>query len=369
MIQMNVLEYPDPAEWDAVLANLPGAHILQSVQWADQKKANGWLPIYLTWTDSYANVVAATVLHRKSIPVLGRLFGTCLLYAPRGPLLARQDLDLASQVISGLEIFAGKARAIFIKIDPEIPIGWDLDETADPFGRRFADELSRRGWRYSQDQIQFRNTILLDLRPDETDLLNRMKQKTRYNIRLAERKGVTVRKGQSADLPVLYQMYVETAYRVGFVIRTRDYYLDVWQSLMDSGMATPLIAEAAGEAVAGMVLFHYAGRAYYFYGMSTDKYRDWMPNHLLQWRAMQYAKSLGCSTYDFWGAPDQFDPSDSMHGVYRFKEGFNGRILRGLGAWDYTSSTGLYSLYTKIMPFLLEILRSGGRRRIKTEVR
>jgi lipid II:glycine glycyltransferase (peptidoglycan interpeptide bridge formation enzyme) len=164
-------------------------------------------------------------------------------------------------------------------------------------------------------------------------------------------------------------MYVETANRDGFVIRTREYYLDVWSRLMQAGMATPLIAEVMGEPVAGMVLFHFAGRAYYFYGMSTEKYREWMPNHLIQWRAIQYAKCIGCRTYDFWGAPDHFVESDSMYGVFRFKDGFSGQIVRGFGAWDYSSRPGWYRFYTKTMPHFLHLLRSFGRRRVKSEVK
>ena len=96
------------------------------------------------------------------------------------------------------------------------------------------------------------------------------------------------------------------------------------------------------------------------FGMSTENSRDLMPNYLLQWEAMRQAKQLGCHTYDMWGAPEIFDESDSMWGVYRFKEGFNGIVTRTLGAWDYTTRPWLYRRYTETLPKLLNLLRRRG---------
>ena len=95
------------------------------------------------------------------------------------------------------------------------------------------DELTQRGWRFSSDQIQFRNTVMVDLSPSEDEILARMKQKTRYNIRLASKKGVTVRQGTIEDLPMLYRMYAETSIRDGFVIRDQEYYSRVWSEFMN----------------------------------------------------------------------------------------------------------------------------------------
>ena len=120
-----------------------------------------------------------------------------------------------------------------------------------------------------------------------------MKQKTRYNIRLAEKKGVEIRKGNLNDASMLSKMYAETSLRNGFAVREREYYERVWQILFDAGMLTFLIAEFEGEPIAGLVLFHFAGRAYYFYGMSTDVHRECMPTYLLQWKAIQISRELG----------------------------------------------------------------------------
>ncbi len=133
-----------------------------------------------------------------------------------------------------LQSFARKQGAIFLKIDPDVVLGTGIPESEDARedngGQAVMSELKRRGWRYSSDQIQFKNTVLIDLSSSEDEILARMKQKTRYNIRLAEKKGVTVRVGTQADLPILYRMYAETSVRDGFVIRDEGYYQTVWQT-------------------------------------------------------------------------------------------------------------------------------------------
>ncbi|NQU29485.1 MAG: peptidoglycan bridge formation glycyltransferase FemA/FemB family protein, partial [Anaerolineae bacterium] len=203
-------------------------------------------------------------------------------------------------------------------------------------GQNLQLTLDKRGWRFSDDQIQFRNTVLVDLSASEDGILARMKQKTRYNIRLSGRKGVTMRVGASDDWAMLYKMYAETSVRDGFAIRDEEYYLTVWQNFQPSNLqpvtktpaCEPLIAEVDGEAVAAIFVFYFAERAYYVYGMSTTLYRNKMPTYLLQWEAMKRAKSRGCAVYDLWGAPETFDESDSLWGVFRFKQGLGGEIVR-----------------------------------------
>jgi lipid II:glycine glycyltransferase (peptidoglycan interpeptide bridge formation enzyme) len=227
----------------------------------------------------------------------------------------------------------------------------------------------KRGWTFSNGQVQFRNTVLLDLTLSEAEMLERMKQKTRYNVRLAEKKGVLVRAGTAADIDTLCRMYAETSVRDGFVIRDEAYYRHVWGTFMGMPItgthpyAEPLIAEVQDEIVAAIFVFYFAKRAYYLYGMSRAAHRDKMPNYLLQWEAMKRAKSRGCTAYDLWGAPDQFNESDSMWGVFRFKEGLGGSVVRTLGAWDYPASPFWYKMYTQLVPRLLDVMRRRGRAR------
>ena len=146
-------------------------------------------------------------------------------------------------------------------------------------------------------------------------------------------------------------MYAETSVRDGFVIRDEGYYRTVWeifmpkpissQSPISNSFREPLIAEVDGEPVAAIFVFYFAGRAYYVYGMSRNAHREKMPTYLLQWEAMKRAKAKGCSVYDLWGAPDVFDESDSMWGVYRFKEGLGGKVVRTLGRLGLCAESAL----------------------------
>jgi len=360
----------DAERWNAFVSELPGAHLLQSWQWGQVKSAHGWTPIPRIW-DTDGRRAAALVLERTVRPA-GLPLALRVLYVPRGPLLDWSDADLRRTVLEDMIDLARQRRAIFIKMDPELVLRTGVpgspDDCPNPQAAEVTEELTRRGWRISDEQIQFRNTVQIDLRGEEADWLARMKQKTRYNIRLAERKGVAVRIAEEKELPLFYRMYAETAVRDGFVIRPEEYYLGVWRTFMQAGMAQPLLAEVEGEPVAGLVLFWFAGRAWYLYGMSRDVHREKMPNYLLQWEAMRLAKAQGCQMYDLWGAPDRFDESDSMWGVFRFKEGLGGTVARTPGAWDFPTRPVLYTLYTRILPRLLDLMRRRGQERIRQEV-
>ena len=236
-------------------------------------------------------------------------------------------------------------------------------------GQAVRSELMQRGWKFSQDQIQFRNTVLIDLSPGTDELLARMKQKTRYNIRLAQKKGVTVRVGTANDLPMLYRMYAETSVRDGFlsgrkvIIRPSGVPLVPHHPAAPSHSTPfhePLIAEVDGEPVGAVSMFYFAGQAIYLFGMSRDEHREKMPNYLLQWEAMRRAKALGCKLYNLWGAPDEFDQSDGLWGVFRFKEGLGGYVSRTLGAWDFTPNPMLYKMYTEVLPRVMDIMRATG---------
>ena len=347
--------------WDALIASLPAAHLLQSWAWGEFKVRNGWRPARLAW-ETAAGPAAAQVLARTAARA------ATVLYVPKGPLLNWEDPATRAEVLSALETLARRRRAVLIKIDPDVPVatGGPGEEQPAALGQAVQAELRQRGWIYSTSQVQFPNTVTLDLRASEADLLARMKQKTRYNLRLAERKGVTVRPGTAADLDLLYRLYAETSVRDGFVIRGREYYEDAWGRFIAASLAQPLVAEVEGEAVSALVVYRFGRTAWYLYGMSRDLHRDKMPNHLLQWRAIQWARAAGCETYDFWGAPDEFVESDPLWGVWKFKEGFGGQVVRHLGAWDYAPSPLLYRLYTSLLPRVLAVMRRRGRRETRS---
>jgi lipid II:glycine glycyltransferase (peptidoglycan interpeptide bridge formation enzyme) len=348
-----------PLPWQQALAGLPKAHPLQSWAWGEFKSRWGWSAQRLSFTvaeNSWQPLATAQVLKRQ-LPNLPY----CMLYVPKGPALNYNDPELRGRVLAALEKLARKEKAIFIKIDPEVVYAWGAEqERKSPVGKQVIRDLQQRGWQLSQEQVQFRNTVELDLTLSEEDLLAAMKSKTRYNIRLAGRKGITVRPGTPADFPVIAAMYAETAARDGFTIRPIPYYLDAWQTLYDAGMAMPLLAEYEGTPVGAVVLVRFGDRTIYMYGASTDRERQRMPNYLLQWEAIRWAKAQGSKVYDFWGAPNEFVESDPLWGVWRFKDGFQGDVVWHIGAWDYPARPLLYAAYTRLLPRYLDLLR--GRR-------
>ncbi len=361
------------SEWNDILLKLPNPHLLQTWEWAQVKAAYGWKPMPYIWKSGAGDmesVNAAAMILKRTVINRGLAARLCILYIPKGPLLDWSNRELAGQVLSDVEGLAKEQGAIFLKFDPDIVVGTGIpgseEAKEDKIGQFIISTLKERGWLFSSDQIQFRNTVQIDVSVSEAEMLAGMKQKTRYNIRLAEKKGVALRVGALADLPLLYKMYAETSVRDGFVIRDEGYYRSVWTAFMqqpgdnDGPHAEPLIAEVNGEPVAAIFVFYFGDKAYYLYGMSLESHREKMPNYLLQWRAMQSAKAHGCSVYDLWGAPDEFEESDSMWGVFRFKEGLGGRVIRTLGAWDYPASQIWYKTYTQLIPRILGIMRARG---------
>ncbi len=340
----------DPVRWNAELSRLPFHHVLQTAQWGEVKALTGWKAERWLFEDSEQAKAAALVLTRRSARGI-----LAVQYVPKGPALDYADPALLEGVLDHLERNARRHGALFVKIDPDVVPDSSTGEGTTRI-------LQKRGWVPSREQVQFPNTMLLDLTPDEESLLAAMKQKTRYNIRLAMRRGVSVRSGGREDLPVFYALYSATAKRDGFVIRPFGYYRRVWETFLDAGMGHLLLAEVEGEPVAGVFLFRFAEKAWYFYGASASKHRKLMPNHLLQWEAIRWAKSQGCSVYDLWGAPTKLSEEDPMWGVYRFKLGFGARLERHIGAWDYPVRPAMYRIYHMAMPKILDFMRWRARR-------
>jgi len=386
----------EPTAWNALLSSLPSPHFLQTYEWAQVKARYGWMPLYGVWLDDgswkaitnlgeltplISRSKAAALILKRSIPIPGISGRMSVFYLAKGPDLDWSDGPLRSRVLDDLQAFARKQGAIFLKIDPDVVLGTGFPGTEidrpNIAGQAIGVDLARRGWHFSAEQVQFRNTVLVDLSPSEGEMLARMKQKTRYNIRLAMKKGVTIRQGGPADWQLLYRMYAETSVRDGFVIRDEGYYRTVWQLFEQRALGNPrlyapwagsLIAEVEGEPVAAIFVFYFAGRAYYVYGMSREAHRDRMPNYLLQWEAMRRAKAAGCTSYDLWGAPEEFNETDPLWGVFRFKDGLGGAVVRTLGAWDFAPNRLTYRLYTDLMPRLLGLMRARGKARTQEQI-
>lgn len=354
MLQIETIT--DHAAWNEALCTLPHAHILQSWEWGDFKQQTvGWYPHRWAIKDGEQIVAMCNMGERKIGPF-------SVMYAPKGPAMAYDDERLVAQVLDLLQEKARQHRALWLKIDPDIAQAFgepdSEDDVANPAGQALRDTLLKRGWHFSDDQIQFRNTITIDLTRPSDDILMAMSGNTRRKVRTAYKKDVTIREGTLDDVDLLYDLYSRTGERNDFLIRPREYYVKLWRDFMRANLAHVIIAEYESEPLAHVVLLHFGETCWYFYGASIDKERNRMPTYALQWEAIQWAQQRGYKIYDMWGAPDAFNEDDPMWGVYRFKTGFRGTVERRLGAWDYAPNPLLYRLYTQGWPRLREILRN-----------
>jgi peptidoglycan pentaglycine glycine transferase (the first glycine) len=328
-----------PTEWEAYLAARQG-HLLQSRAWGELKSRFGWSTRQIRAGDA-----AAQILFRH-LPL-----GLTLAYIPKGPVGNWATAEQGHDLFAAIHAEAKKRRAIFLKIEPD---GWSSKPALDSSLAKAATFLTEAGF-IPADTIQPHTSLIVDLTGDEATLLAAMKQKTRYNIRLAEKKGVIVRRGSTADVPIFHQLARLTAARDGFGIHSPGYYQAAYELFAPDHCAL-LIAEFQAQPLAALMAFRQGAEAYYFYGASSNEQRNLMAPYLIQWEAMRWAKSMGCTRYDLWGIPDA-DPAtletefegrqDGLWGVYRFKRGFGGQWVRNVGAYDYVYNPLLYQLYRR----------------------
>ena len=265
----------DAEHWNHCLIQYPDTHILQSAEWAELKGDFGWEAERIAGEGWAAQVLF------KHLPG-----GFSLGYLPKGPTGKPGRTTIETLVELGK-----KHHAVFIKIEPD-----KLDaEGLAPFipdGKRILPAKP----------VQPRRTIIIDLSGEDTEILGRMKQKTRYNINLAQKKDVDI--VENDDVSSFHRLMVETGTRDQFSIHSEGYYRKAYDLFASSNRCVLLTARYGGTDLASVMVFRQGRRAWYFYGASNDRERNRMPVYLLQWRAIQWAKNMGCLEYDLWGIPD-----------------------------------------------------------------
>ena len=332
------------SDWDQFTAERPETHLLQTSAWGDLKSGFGWSAVRvvaapeggttLPFDPLDQNLTGAQVLFRR-LPL-----GLSFAYIPKGPVYGSSALE---RLLPELDKACRRRRAVFMKVEP------DLWECA---GATQEQITPPAGFRPTSHSIQPPRTLVVDLEGSEEQILNRMKQKTRYNIRLALKKGVVVR--PSADLELFYKLMESTGERDQFGVHSRGYYQRTYELFHPRGECELLVAELDNQPLAALMLFARGRRAWYFYGASVEAHREAMPAYALQWEAMRWARAHGCRDYDLWGVPDAGEEtleanftgrSDGLWGVYRFKRGFGGELRRAVGPWDRLYSPFFYQLY------------------------
>jgi lipid II:glycine glycyltransferase (peptidoglycan interpeptide bridge formation enzyme) len=324
------------------------ASFLQSGFWGTFKASFGWeaLPFAAVWKDG---VKALLLLRRRLGP------GISFAYVPWGPELPEAHSNQAEfppefpgPALDGAALLSELARALrpflprdtaFIRFDPPWYSAAAAPEIGGPLKRAAAD-------------IQPPDTVLVDLRAEESAILGTMKPKCRYNIGLAEKKGLRLSRPDGEGLKAFYDLLTETAERDGIAVHGFDYYRRLFElSENPASRKGPELrlytAVHEGETLAAIVVLIWGKQAVYLYGASSNSKRNLMAPYALQWRAMRDAKRGGCAVYDLFGIPPNDDPSHPMAGLYRFKTGFGGTVIHRPGSWDYAYRPFLSTLFTK----------------------
>jgi len=309
-------------EWESFLLRHPQAHLLQTSTWGELKARHGWRPLRLERGNA-----GAQVLLRQVLP------GIRIAYVPRGPVGPWKTM------LPDLVEACRACGAFALILEP------DADDPE-------AEGLEGLGFVPSTRSVQPATSVRVDLQGSEEDVLARMHQKTRYNIGLAGRRGVSVRPWN--DPGTFAAMLRATGDRQGFGVHTPAYYRDAYDLFHSRGEAELLLAEKDGESLGALMVFGWGPGAWYLYGASTTSRRELMATYLLQWEAMRWARQRSAAWYDLWGVPDATPEEleagfekrqDGLWGVYRFKRGFGGRWFQTPGAWEIPIRPTLYRAY------------------------
>jgi len=313
---------------------------LQSSMWGEFKSCFGWKSraFLINWKG------------RETVPLLAisriLVFGFSFVYIPWGPQMPpdfppEEKPAALFELAVKLKTFF-KKRHVFIRFDPP----WYGNNSA-VFSANDAALYLSAGLKKSGASIQPPDTVIVNLTDSTEKILEAMKPKWRYNISLAQKKGVTVKTGGDEELEIFYKLLKETSARDGILVHNFDYYKTLFEKCSQHGLTLRLYtASHEDETIAAIVVLFRGNYATYLYGASSGSKRNLMPSYALQWKAMQDAKEAGCQYYDLFGIPPDGDPKHPMAGLYLFKTGFGGQIIHRPGSWDYPYKTLAYSLFT-----------------------
>lgn len=315
-------------EYTEFTKNHERSHILQSAQWGKVKSA--WINEFVIVRDKDGKIEGTMSILIRKIP----MFPCTFMYAPRGPICDLHNKDVLERLTKGAKEIAKKYNAMTLKIDTDT-LASDTE---------YADIMKQLGYKlknnyYNLEGVQARFLMRVDLKnKTEEELLQSFHHKTRYNIRVAIKKGVKVKVGTREDIPKFFELMQTTGERDGFVIRDINYFYRMYDCL---GEHCRLFLAYAGEdeqnmeCVSGTLAGLYGNKCLYLYGASGNKYRNYMPNYLIQWEMIRWSLASGCTVYDLRGVPGIIeDENNPIYGLYKFKKGFAGEATEMIGEFD-----------------------------------
>lgn len=323
----------------------PKGNFAQSYLWSKQKPMWKWEA--LLSRDQQGNIKGAmSVLIRKMPP-----FGKSLMYACRGPVCDLDDKDTLYDLLDGARALAKEYGAYCLKMDPDVPSSnGDFTRLLTDYGFRLKDGGK------NFEAIQPRYVFRLNVEgKTEEELLAGFHQKWRYNIRLAQKKGVEVKVCGQEQIPAFSDLMLTTGVRDGFVTRQPEYFAAMLENLGEH--ARLYMAFHEGTPIAGTLAIHYGDKVWYLYGASSNEHRNLMPNYLLQWSMIQWAVEQNCRVYDFRGVSGDVSEDNPLYGLYRFKQGFGGDFTEFVGEMDYVLNSAIYTLTEKATSAFKELRR------------
>lgn len=350
MFTTRIIDIKEKDRYNKFVREHPKGHFLQTWEWGEVKRGMGWEPMPLV-LEKDGEIKASLLMLKRKIPLPGINKG--IFYSPRGPVVDIDSEDLCTALFEGAKKVAREQGAILLKIDPDVKASND----------KFKDILKKNKFIRNETGLDFAGVqpafvFRLDISPSEVKLMENMHSKTRYNVRLATRKGVTIREAENKDdLKTFYTILRETAERDNFLIRGYDYFELIWDNMVENGLAKIFIANYEGQAISATLALILGDKAWYLYGASSNQHRNVMPNYLIQWEMISWAKKNGCSLYDFRGVSGDINEDNPLYGLYKFKKGFNGDFTEFVGDWDTVYSKFFYFIWNRALPIYSRISR------------
>ena len=333
-------------EYEAFVQSHPKGNFAQSYLWGKQKPAWIWKAIAVRGEDGAIKGSMAVMI--RKMPMVGRT----LMYACRGPVCDLDDRETFAQLLEGAKALAKEYKSYVIKIDPDV----SSENTA------FAEMLRSFGFRSKEggknfEAIQPKYVFRLDVAgKTEEEVQAGFHQKWRYNIRVAQKKGVEVKICGQEMIPAFADLMLTTGVRDGFVTRQPEYFAAMLENLGEH--CRLYMAFHEGQPIAGTLAIHYGDKVWYLYGASSNEHRNLMPNYLLQWCMIQWAVEKGCRVYDFRGVSGDVSEDNPLYGLYRFKKGFGGDFTEFVGEMDLVLNKPVYTFVEKSTSIFKELRKT-----------
>ena len=331
---MKLLEEKDIKRYKEFLELHERCNFQQSIEWGKVK--TNWKKEIILSEDKEGNIRGSLCVWIRKIPIFGNL-----MYSARGPVCDLYNEEIIFDLVEGANALAKKYKAFVLRVEPDI---LKTDE-------KFRNIITKEGFKIKddskdfKDEIQPRFVFRLDIKgKNEEEIFANFHQKTRYNIRLASKKGVIIKEGTKEDLKDFHNIMVETGERDNFIIRSLSYFEKMYDELAPKHMKL-LMAYHEEKPIAGIIPIMYGNKVWYLYGASSNKHRNLMPNYLLQWTMIKEAIARGADMYDFRGVSGVVDESHPQYGLYRFKKGFNAEFTEFIGEIYIPYKPLVYKLY------------------------